>query len=403
MAHLIVGAPATGSAFFNRKNELKHIWSRINDSNLLLAAPRRFGKTSIFLNMVENPAPGFSVYFVDLQGYGAPEDLVTGITSILMEDAATRAKIARFVKKSPSRFLNAIKKHIDEFSVADFKISFREEMGRDWRSLAGELLEATKTFDKKVVFILDELPLLIKRMLSAGTGETEQFLYWLRSIRTSRDFQNVRFIIGGSIGIESILNKAQAAAAINDLERFQIGAFSREDAKIFVEELFDNQRLPKDGRTIEEVLNVIDVHIPYFLQILISALSQEFVNRKLDRIDPDMVNKVYTSKVLGVECRTYFEHYFQRLCMYYDRTEERAAKELLKSLSILGKMNQAELYNIFLAAVADEVENPRETFNYLLADLENDFYIEYDEQTQTYRFKTRVLRDWWKKYYGFLS
>jgi hypothetical protein len=116
-----------------------------------------------------------------------------------------------------------------------------------------------------------------------------------------------------------------------------------------------------------------------------------------------MVNKVYVAKVLGVECRTYFEHYFQRLCMYYDRTEEQAAKEILKNLSILGNMNKTELYNIFLAAVADEVENPRETFNFLLADLENDFYIEYDDLTQAYRFKTRVLRDWWKKYYGFLS
>lgn len=51
MADLIVGPPATGERFYDREELIKQIWERLDSDNILFVAPRRFGKTSVMLNL----------------------------------------------------------------------------------------------------------------------------------------------------------------------------------------------------------------------------------------------------------------------------------------------------------------------------------------------------------------
>ncbi len=47
MVHLTVGSPVEGKDFYGRNDLIELIWDRFEKSNLLLAAPRRFGGLSI--------------------------------------------------------------------------------------------------------------------------------------------------------------------------------------------------------------------------------------------------------------------------------------------------------------------------------------------------------------------
>ena len=38
-----------------------------------------------------------------------------------------------------------------------------------------------------------------------------------------------------------------------------------------------------------------------------------------------------------------------------------------------------------------------------MADLENDFYVTFDSKEGSYSFTTRLLRDWWLRYYDMVE
>jgi len=42
-------------------------------------------------------------------------------------------------------------------------------------------------------------------------------------------------------------------------------------------------------------------------------------------------------------------------------------------------------------------------FSYLMSDLENDFYISYKKETDSYYFTLKILRDWWLRYYDLVE
>lgn len=67
MVHLTVGSPVEGEDFYGRDKLVKLIWERLEKNNLLLAAPRRFGKTSIMLNLRDNPRENWQVFLLDTE------------------------------------------------------------------------------------------------------------------------------------------------------------------------------------------------------------------------------------------------------------------------------------------------------------------------------------------------
>lgn len=55
MASITIGPPATGEDFFDRETLLEDIQGAVSKGSVLLAAPRRVGKTSIMLRIRDKP------------------------------------------------------------------------------------------------------------------------------------------------------------------------------------------------------------------------------------------------------------------------------------------------------------------------------------------------------------
>ena len=65
---LKIGSPVAGEDFFGRNAELRKAETLIEDNNLMLAAPRRVGKTSFAKRLMEvQSAKGWNTIFVDLE------------------------------------------------------------------------------------------------------------------------------------------------------------------------------------------------------------------------------------------------------------------------------------------------------------------------------------------------
>lgn len=397
MAELIVGPPATGERFYNREELVKLIWERLEVGSLLFVAPRRFGKTSVMLNLRDNPESGYLPIFLDLEWLESPTQFVVEVIAEMVRNLPGFWRALRGVGGFPERILNFLKDTLSDFEIAEFKIGLRKKVGKDWRDLGKVLIKLAEKIDGKVLLMLDELPLMTKRMLNGAEKDSvEPFLYWLRSFRVGPDaMESMRFIIGGSIGISHVLTQARAESSMNDLESIKVDPFPPNVAKRLVRELFESQKRHVDEAAIEQVLCEVELLVPYFLQMLVSETCKLAIDKKIN-VSSSLVSAAYHDRLISVESRTYFEHFYSRLKDYYEISEERAAKAMLKELALKGKLSIQQLRNIYLQAIG---EQPDKRFSSLLSELENDFYLR--RQDDSYIFHTKVLRDWWVRFYGF--
>lgn len=70
MIRNLIGPPVTGMDFIGREKELADAWKAIEDTNsLLLASPRRVGKSSFAMKLANKAEEkGWNALYLDLQG-----------------------------------------------------------------------------------------------------------------------------------------------------------------------------------------------------------------------------------------------------------------------------------------------------------------------------------------------
>ena len=106
----------------------------------------------------------------------------------------------------------------------------------------------------------------------------------------------------------------------------------------------------------------------------------------------EMIEEVYSSKLLGADGKGYFEYYRSRLKGHYGGAK--AAEEILREACIADEGLSKQLaFDLFREATGMDDER---RFMDLIFDLENDFYIKVDGEN--IRFQSKVLRDWWRLY-----
>ncbi|HIE53478.1 MAG TPA: hypothetical protein EYP85_17130 [Armatimonadetes bacterium] len=50
-----VGPPVRSEDFYDREEFVNRLWDRLDRNHVLLAAPRRFGKTSVMYRLIDAP------------------------------------------------------------------------------------------------------------------------------------------------------------------------------------------------------------------------------------------------------------------------------------------------------------------------------------------------------------
>ena len=269
----------------------------------------------------------------------------------------------------------------------------------DWQSKGQEIFEKVAESDTQVIFILDEFPMMLDSMLKNGKQEDAKILLrWFRSLRLAPDLQDkIRFVIAGSIGIDQILGQLNEIASINDFEKLKLNPFTPKVANEFLDELCSTQNIPIEKDVRLKMLELVGKPIPYFIQILFSEVHKAYFQDDED-INVELVEKIYRDKVLGVDCKTYFEHYYGRLRQYYDPNEEKAARKILRELAVAGELKKSTCYQIYQKVVGKG--GGLEEFGALMTELENDFYVTFEYEGDNYEFGSKLLRDWWLRHYG---
>lgn len=402
--NILIGPPAWGGDFYDRKDIIKKCWDTLEKSSLILSAPRRYGKSSIMLFLRDNPKEGYFPIYFQLEDHFTLKGFIYElVTQIIDKDDSVKKKLKKWFSKAFGG--------VEELSVFDIKIKLKKLINEegDWeewkeriQQLMMDLLRTKKT--GKLLFILDEFPLMLSNFISEGkTGEQEavKALQWLRKLRHESPFlESTRFILGGSIGIEKVVSYLKATRAINDVPKIVVGPFEREVARRFIKILFKSKRVHVEDDDLEAVLKIAGTLIPIYLHIIVDSVIKESKTSKKP-VTPRLVKHCYEHRVHGAEYKHYFEDYYERLCRHY-RTEDKlkSAEQILKELAKAEDCVSFDtLFSIYLEKMGNKGDV--EKFKLLLMALESDFYIEFDELSQKVCFRNKWLKDWWRIYHGY--
>lgn len=382
-----------------RDHLLDVLWQQLERSNVLLVAPRRFGKTGVMRHVLKRPRDGWLPVYLDVENTNSPDEFAAELLHALLEHDNLR-KLMTTLKRLPTRFLDFVSERIDEIDVEGFKVKLKEALGDSWTTVAKALVLQMEKADDRIVFILDEFPQLVENVTSHGDEEgAKSFLKWFRSLRMRQkdELRRFRFVLAGSTGVDIILRRLGVSDKLNDFFRLPVEPLSRSHAEQLLRGVADGCTLKFTPAAADKLLDLIGPPVPYFIHLFVSQILIE-ERLKGKSLTPEDVEDVYTRRVLGPSCRGYFEYYRQRL-ERYGKTGRPAAIAILKAVAEAPgeRVSDSVLYEVYRKTRkkgASELQ-----YREIMADLECDWYVVLDTRTNEYYFLVDVMKDWWKRFY----
>ena len=192
--------------------------------------------------------------------------------------------------------------------------------------------------DSKLLIIVDELPILVARMLRTGegAGEAELLLSWFRQLRQAPDLRDrVHTLVGGSIGLEGVLRRAGLSGLINDLTPFRLDSWDLSTATAFLNALGDDRGFRLDDVSVVRILELLQDPVPYHIQLFFSAL-RDGCKGDAAGISQEVIDQCFNDRLAGPSGIAHLDHYATRLEIALDAHEHDVA------ISILGKRLSAK-------------------------------------------------------------
>ena len=394
-----------GERFYNRDVEVQALAERMQDGiHTLLTAQRRMGKTSLVRELFRRLAGEgrIETIFVDLEAAHTPEDAIAEI--------AVQSMPARGVwKRIKSLFGNALRDvsdRIDSLSISELQVKLRAGVDTEnWRQKGDELFEALARNEMPVVLAVDELPILINRLVKGHdyrmTPERRQaadlFMSWLRKNGQLHRHQ-LTMILSGSVGLEPILRHAGLSAHANIFSPFNLHPWDEETASNCLAALAKTYSLELTPEIRQDMCRRLRWMVPHHVQQFFDYLHEHL--RRLGRPEASLedVQRVYDSDMLGTRGQADLDHYEGRLKVVLGSEHYRIALDLLTEAAVQSgglSSDAIDRYREHFAAAGSGEQPPIEEVLYVL---EHDGYL--TPHGNGYRFLSGLLEDWWRARHG---
>ena len=375
----IVGAAAQGDSYLGRPKLTRKFWKHVAaGEHLLIAAPRRVGKTSFMREVEESPVPGFHPSYLIVQSVKEEKELFRKLYAKAIETASKKAEL--------TAKLGALWKRLKVDVTSDgLKISAADPDGFN------DLLTLLKGLPEKehFVFLVDEFSQAVENVRKEhGEAAATSLLHKMRELRQDPDvMKRVSFVYAGSVGLEQIVGKLNASHTINDLLAFEMPPFTEKEALALIDRILDGSgaRMADDVRAhlIEKLVWLI----PFFIQVVMNEAEEILNEEETANVTRKVVDMAF-AKALGK--RNYYDHWHQRLSILFDTAERRFAKEVLNLCSNGRPVPLDKVHDIGTNkhALADSYMD-------VVRSLLHDGYLVRDADTRTLRFASPLLMRWW--------
>ena len=382
------GRWVSGDDFFDRESELRLLESRVRGGDhVLLTGQRRMGKTSIARELGRRlESQGWTSLFTDVEGATSPEDVIAEI-----------AKAVHSIRSILSRFAGTVKRlvgeNIQEISASAFRVRVRDGLSGRWRRDGKKLIDSCADHDKRVLLVIDELPIFLLRMLrdDEDAGRVDEFLSWLRGVFQGRGGRSPVLIVSGSIGLAPLVQRLGIPDRINHLYPFRLGPWSRQASVECFERLAESNGLPIEAGVSDAVYERLGIGIPHHVQCFFARLQDFTAMAGRDRVTVKDVAEVYRTELLRPSGQSDLAHYETRLRNALDEQSHRIALEILAEAATQGVFTHGArccLERRYSRVAEDAELRTGEVLDVLM----HDGYLEVRDDCHHIPF--RLLKDW---------
>jgi hypothetical protein len=230
-----------------------------------------------------------------------------------------------------------------------------------------------------------------------GEEVARDFLAWFRSVRLAQKdvLRRHRFIVAGSVGIDQALKRLGATDKLVDFTRLTVESLEVDTAKRLADDLAATFDITWNAELADKLFGLIGAPVPYFIHVFFAQLGQLPLAERA-RLTVADLERLYAHRVLGPTCRQYFDHYSTRL-KRYGPARERAAMAILRAVAGRSRVSRLALYDVYAEAYGKDASE--QGFDEIMADIEYEWYLRLDPDTNEFYFRLKVIGDWWRRWY----
>ena len=394
----IVGGYVPPERVVGRDDFIEKMWKTLENQSIVLVSERRIGKTSAIQKMEKEACEGWYPIYMAVEGVRSPTEFISRIF-----DAVSP------ILGQKNRVLGGLQRLYEEIAGQQIGNWALPALKNNWkRLLQATLNDIRDNFDERVVFMWDELPLMISNLkddLEATTAM--ELLDVLRDHRVSDDSGKLRMIYTGSIGLHLVVSELHHRGyrndPTNDMVTYSMEGLEPEYARQLalqgLQGLMEDDELqlqdPPDD--VAQAIAEATDGLPYYINYTVISLAE--IGRPVQVAD---VASAIDLLILDPEDTAHFGHYAERIEAYYlfHEQAEALALAVLKELCHSEHLMSEEAIRDAVAAQMELTD--RNLLQKTLELLAKDHYLHREVRNgeRTYRFKYTIIRKWWLKNRG---
>lgn len=353
-----------------------------------MPAPRRIGKTwTIGRLAADLRDDGWLVIEIDVEGMRTPKEFARDLCARIEAQISIRA---RFTTQVNQRFKNLLggnwgDKPLDALGKVD-PVEFAET-----------LIASLEESGDKTAIVIDEISYFFLALAEDNVKEAHAFAYKLRALQ--QRYKKVRWLITGSIGLDTIARRYGLEGAFVDFETFVLEPFTIAEALSYVrdpamQQMF-NHRFDASDADFEAIFSQLGWLAPYYLNLVANEVRPSIAGAAGEpatatRADLDAA----FDKLLQPNRKSAFAIWREHIDKNLPKPDRAIAKNVLDFLSKRGSEGENE--NTLLAQVSSigSVKIPQ--LREILAMLGNDGLIV--KVDRRYTFRSGLVRRYWAEY-----
>jgi hypothetical protein len=379
-----IGSVAKGKNYYHRKEIVNNIWSELKKGNsILIAAPRRVGKTSIMQYMEANPIRNYRAIFDDIEGIDSEKQFYGRLYRLLLSCLSLSKG-----EKAKKWFLEYIKsKSITELDIKG-KIKI-EKLSIDYLDELNRLLEEINKKEEieNIVLLIDELPGVLFNINKTNNKEAVSILKNLRRWRQNKANRKIQFVFAGSVGIHYVVNAIENRNSdLNDLALIQCDPLSPDEFYVYIKWATEQASIQYSAELQQYLAEKIQYFVPYFINLMLDEIDKKARKNNNPDITKQVIDEAFDTIIKNNE---HFSDWKNRLKDYLLKNDFIYVNELLTHIAHKEEISLPEIY--------DKAIKHGKTDDYMdfINDLEKDGYI--TEFKQKYVFVSPFLKAFWKR------
>jgi len=392
---LKIGSPVSGDNFYPRTQVVERLKRALKRDNVSFLAPRRTGKTSILIHLEENADKNHPHFRINLETCTSPADMISAMIKPFHD---LNPRWRKSLERVSGRISDSLR-HINTVKIGPVGISVSHDKNA-WQRPAEKFLEELLKYDGPITFLLDEFPIMVNAAANSDRDGCEAMLRWFREWRQRTIDNQIRFLVTGSIGLESVVRKHGFADTVNDFDSIDLPPLTDVEGVDFVQQLAEGCDLSLDGDIAKQMLQHIGNAWPYFLQIYVAELEDAQGSSAL--IDSAFLERVYREKmVVGIRNK-YLPHMWTRLDKAFSVEEAKLARSILRGVAgVDSGLSNEQLEEAACSSLPNSTTLDETSFSYVLNALKHDGYLfQRTEKPFNTVFFSNLLRDYWVRHYG---